>query len=61
MSKDAKIKKRNGTVIRPPPIPNNPAKKPTGIAVKIINIMKNKYSLKNAELVNLTCLMHLRG
>jgi len=27
-------------VIRPPPIPNNPATKPTGIAVKAINMLK---------------------
>ena len=33
----AKIKYKNGTVINPPPIPNNPATKPTGIAVKAIN------------------------
>ena len=32
-------KKRNGTVIRPPPIPKSPAKKPTGNAVIIINKM----------------------
>ena len=28
---------KKGTVIRPPPIPNNPATKPAGIAVKAIN------------------------
>ena len=28
---------KKGTVIKPPPIPNNPAKKPTGNAVTIIN------------------------
>ena len=32
-----KIKYKKGTVINPPPIPNNPATKPTGIAVKAIN------------------------
>ena len=38
-SNDPKIKNKNGTVINPPPIPNKPAKKPTGIAViDIINI-----------------------
>ena len=44
--KVSKIKKRNGTEINPPPIPNRPAKKPTGIAAAIINKMKNIYSLK---------------
>ena len=34
--KYSKIKNKNGTVINPPPIPNNPATKPTGIAVKAI-------------------------
>ena len=33
----SKIKYKNGTVINPPPIPNNPATNPTGIAVKAIN------------------------
>ena len=28
---------KNGTVIKPPPIPNKPATNPTGIAVKAIN------------------------
>ena len=28
---------KTGTVINPPPIPNNPATKPTGTAVNIIN------------------------
>ena len=32
-------KKRKGTVINPPPIPNKPAKKPTGKAVAIIKII----------------------
>ena len=35
--KEQKIKYKNGTVINPPPIPNNPATNPTGIAVKAIN------------------------
>ena len=34
------IKNKKGTVISPPPIPNNPAKKPTGTAVIIINKIK---------------------
>ena len=46
-----KIKNKNGTVIRPPPIPNNPAKKPTGNAVSTIRITKYKYSFKNIELI----------
>tara|TARA_B000000532_G_scaffold208330_1_gene176813 strand:+ start:526 stop:732 length:207 start_codon:yes stop_codon:yes gene_type:complete len=36
----SKIKKRKGTDIKPPPIPNNPAQKPTGIAAIIIKRMK---------------------
>ena len=32
-----KIKYKKGTVLKPPPIPNNPATKPTGIAVKASN------------------------
>ena len=43
MSSDPKIKNKKGTVINPPPIPNNPAKNPTGKAVIIINIINNKY------------------
>ena len=35
--REPKIKYKKGTVIKPPPIPNNPATKPTGIAVKAIN------------------------
>ena len=39
--KEAKhIKNRKGTVINPPPIPNKPATKPTGIAVNAINRLK---------------------
>ena len=37
---DSNIKNKKGTVISPPPIPNKPAKKPTGIAVIIINNIK---------------------
>ena len=33
---DSKTKYRKGTVIKPPPIPNNPATKPTKTAVKAI-------------------------
>tara|TARA_B100000614_G_scaffold144385_1_gene128457 strand:- start:296 stop:508 length:213 start_codon:yes stop_codon:yes gene_type:complete len=39
------IKKRHGTEIRPPPMPNNPAKNPTAVAAKIISIRKYQYSL----------------
>ena len=35
------MKNKNGTVIKPPPIPNNPAKNPAGIAVKTIIRIKN--------------------
>ena len=48
------MKNKNGTVIKPPPIPNKPAKKPTGNAVTIINIIKKKYSLDKIELINLS-------
>ena len=44
-----------GTVINPPPIPNKPAKKPTGKAVMIIKRIKNEYSFDKIELINLTC------
>ena len=54
----SKIKNKNGTVISPPPIPNRPAKKPTGKAVSIIKIIKNEYSFDSIELINLTYLMH---
>jgi hypothetical protein len=37
------MKNKKGTVINPPPIPNNPAKKPTGNAVMIIKIINNEY------------------
>ena len=36
----SKIKKSTGTVINPPPTPNNQAIKPTGIAVKAIIVTK---------------------
>ena len=49
------MKKRNGTVIKPPPIPNKPAKKPTGKAVAIINNINKEYSFAKIELINLTC------
>ena len=55
MFKLSKIKNRKGTVISPPPIPNNPARKPTGKAVRIINNMKKKYSFVRIELINLSC------
>ena len=38
--KASNIKNKNGTVINPPPIPNKPAKNPTGIAVNIISKIK---------------------
>ena len=38
--KVSKIKKRQGTEINPPPIPNKPAKKPTAAAAKIISTKK---------------------
>ena len=37
---ELKIKNKNGTVIKPPPIPNKPATKPTGMAVSTINKIK---------------------
>ena len=39
------IKKRQGTEIKPPPMPNKPAKKPTAVAANIINNKKYQYSL----------------
>ena len=59
--KVSKIKNKKGTVIRPPPIPNNPAKKPTGNAVRTIKIIKYEYSFENIKLINLTCLMYIRS
>tara|TARA_B100000959_G_scaffold236833_1_gene255883 strand:- start:293 stop:460 length:168 start_codon:yes stop_codon:yes gene_type:complete len=49
----SKIKNKKGTVINPPPIPNSPAKNPTGKAVRIIKIKKYEYSEKIIELINL--------
>tara|TARA_B100000579_G_C22772264_1_gene824622 strand:- start:750 stop:932 length:183 start_codon:yes stop_codon:yes gene_type:complete len=40
----SKIKKRQGTEIKPPPIPNKPAKKPTAVAANIISNKKCQYS-----------------
>ena len=54
-------KNKKGTVISPPPIPNRPAKKPTGKAVRIIKIIKKEYSLDKIELINLTCKSYLRS
>ena len=54
MFKVSNIKNKKGTVINPPPIPNKPAKKPTGKAVSIIKITKKEYSLDKIELINLT-------
>ena len=56
----SKTKNKKGTVIRPPPIPNSPAKKPTGKAVSIINKMKKKYSFAIIVLINLTYRTNLR-
>ena len=52
----SKIKKRQGTDIRPPPIPNKPAKKPTADAAKTINIKKYQYSFIRVEKASDTCL-----
>ena len=41
--KDSNIKNRKGTVIKPPPIPNKPAKKPAMAAVGTINIIIKIY------------------
>ena len=46
---------KNGTVINPPPIPKNPAKNPTGSAVKIIKSTNNEYSFDRISLINLSC------
>ena len=53
MPKVSKTKKRKGTVISPPPIPNKPAKKPAGTAVRTIRIIKYKCSFEIIELINL--------
>ena len=42
MFKVSNIKNKKGTVINPPPIPNKPAKNPTGKAVKIIKRIKKE-------------------
>ena len=47
------IKNKNGTVIKPPPIPKKPAKNPTGKAVRTIKRIKKEYSLDKIELINL--------
>ena len=39
------MKNKQGTEIKPPPIPNKPAKNPTAVAAKIINNKKCQYSL----------------
>ena len=52
----SKIKKRQGTDIRPPPIPNKPAKKPTADAAKTINKKKYQYSFIRVEKASDTCL-----
>ncbi len=45
------MKNKNGTVISSPPMPNNPAKKPTGKAVSTINNMNKEYSFDTIELI----------
>ena len=50
-----------GTVINPPPIPNNPARKPTGKAVNTMSNIKNKYSFDKIKLINLCRCMCLRS
>ena len=55
MFKVSNIKNKKGTVINPPPIPNKPAKNPTGKAVKIIKRIKKEYSFDRIKLINLTC------
>ena len=52
----SKITKRQGTDIRPPPIPNKPAKKPTADAAKTINKKKYQYSFIRVEKARYTCL-----
>ena len=47
------IKNKKGTVIKPPPIPNKPAKKPTGNAVKIIKRMNKEYSFDKIEVIKI--------
>ena len=47
---NSKIKNKKGTEINPPPIPNSPAKKPTGIAAAIIKKIMSKYSFKIASI-----------
>ena len=51
---DNSIDKRKGTVINPPPIPNNPAKKPTGKAVAIIKSIYKEYWFDKIELSRLS-------
>ena len=51
------IKKRHGTEINPPPIPNNPAKKPTAVAAKTISKIKYQYSFIKSDKDNGTLLL----
>ena len=53
--KDSNIKNRKGTVIKPPPIPNKPAKKPAIAAVGTINIIIKIYWFERISLINLSC------
>jgi len=53
------IKKRHGTEINPPPIPNNPAKKPTAVAAKTISKIKYQYSFIKIDKDNGALLVNL--
>ncbi len=53
------MKKRHGTEINPPPIPNNPAKKPTAVAAKTISKIKYQYSFIKSDKDNGTLLFNL--
>ena len=52
--KVSKMKKRHGTEIKPPPIPNKPAKKPTAVAAKTISTRKYQYSFIRNDIVRFT-------
>ena len=53
------MKKRQGTDIKPPPIPNKPAKKPTANAAKTINKKKYQYSFIKVEKASDTYMIKL--
>ena len=52
--KYSNIKNKKGTVIKPPPIPNSPAKKPAITAVGTINIIIKIYWFDKISLINLS-------